>query len=167
MKKIPLTQGKFALVDDDNYERLNRRKWCAEKNCNVWYATRNEYAKGKKKKFLMHREVLHLKHGDGQLTDHINGNGLDNRRSNLRICDYPGNNRSCHHIPGASRYRGVCPRGNNRWRVQIRHSGGKHHLGTFSSEAKAAKIYDEAARKYHGNFATLNFTENSEASDGK
>ncbi len=166
MKKIPLTQGKFALVNNDNYKWLRRWKWSAARNCNVWYAARSEYTNGKKKRILMHREVLHLKHGDGRLTDHINNNGLDNRRSNLRACNYPENNRSCRHVPGASKYRGVCPRGNGRWRVQIRYGGGKHHLGTFSSQIKAAKIYDEAARKYHGRFATLNFPNNPEAADG-
>ncbi|KKM14674.1 hypothetical protein LCGC14_1703720, partial [marine sediment metagenome] len=84
MKRIPLTQGKFAIVDDDIFDYLSQWKWYAQKDRNTFYALRNVVVKGKAKTIRMHRQILNSK--KGQQTDHLNGNGLDNRRCNLRIC---------------------------------------------------------------------------------
>ena len=85
MKYIPLTQGKFAIVDDDMYEYLNQWKWCLRKKSErSFYAGRNDWEN--KKNHIVTMQQLIMNPPKGMVIDHINGNGLDNRRCNLRIC---------------------------------------------------------------------------------
>ena len=157
-KLIPLTQGKFAIVDEDDYEPLMLRKW---QFISTGYAVSNtqiSYKKGKQKiKFIfMHREILQTP--NGMQTDHINGNRLDNRKCNLRICTPMQNmhNRK-RDTNSTSIYKGVSWNTNDKsWRAQIGINGEKIHLGCFKSEVMAAKAYNEAAIKYHKEFALLN-----------
>ena len=84
-REMPLTKGKVAIVDADDYEWLSQWKWSARFCNSIWYAVRGSTCGGKRKDFSMHREILGLRAGDGREVDHINRNSLDNRRINLRV----------------------------------------------------------------------------------
>ena len=159
MKKIPLTQGKFALVDDEDYERLVVDRWFAHKDGRNFYACRNgrDEESGKRTYMLMHRQILSVPHGIE--TDHISGDGLDNRKSNLRKCSKTQNvHNATIRLDNSSGYKGVSrATKSKKWQAQIRVDGKLIHLGLFTCLIKAAKIYDTAARKYFGEFARTNF----------
>lgn len=154
MKSIPLTQGRFALVDDDDFEYLNQFNWY----CSSGYAVRKlKTQNGKRLSMKMHREIL--KTPDNMTTDHINGNKLDNRKENLRICTQAENTRNRPADRNStSGYKGVS--WNNRlskWICQIKANGKSRHLGVFSNPEEAAKVYDAEAIVLFGSFAKLNF----------
>lgn len=147
MKKIPLTQGKFAIVDDVDYERLSKFKWY----CHCGYARRM----GDGKAIHMHREILSPP--DGFIIDHANGNRLDNRRENIRICTFAQNTQNAERrSDNSSGYKGVSWHTNKKWRTQIIVNGKVTHVGMFSNIIDAARAYNEAAIKYYGEFAKLN-----------
>ena len=152
-RKIPLTQGKFAIVDPQDYRRLNRYKWCAARDKNTFYAVRSKA----RKQIRMHRRILNVP--AHLICDHINHNGLDNRISNLRICTRQQNTHNQRpRKTTSSRYKGVdWNKHQKKWRARIYHNNRCHHLGCFCDERDAARAYDRAARKYHGDFASLNF----------
>lgn len=154
-RRIRLTQGRFAIVDPEDYEALSRHKWCAAKDGNTYYAVRSQAYK----QIRMHREILKV--GGGLVCDHINHDGLDNRKANVRICTRQQNSRNRRAQEGTtSRYKGVdWNKRLQKWRARIYLNGRARFLGYFSSEIEAAKAYDRAARKYHGEFASLNFPE--------
>ena len=161
MKQIKLTQGKFAIVDDADYKWLSQWKWYAFKNYyHIWYAVRKSPRKnGKQTTIWMHRKILGLKRGDPCECDHHNGNGLDNRRSNLRIATRAQNNRNQRpRKGGTSIYKGVSwDWRNTKWLVHIRINGRVTHLGYFDNEVEAAQVYDKAAKIFFGGFARTNF----------
>lgn len=161
-KSIPLSKGRFALVDDDDYERL--AKWTWHSAASYGHAVRrkvvSELAPGEKKGAVwMHREVMNTP--DGMITDHINGNPLDNRKENLRICTSLQNSRNARvRIDSISGYKGVSFRKDHQvWRARIQVDGKLIHLGHFRTPEDAARAYDEAAKEYFGEFAVLNFKE--------
>lgn len=165
MRKIPLTQNQYALVDDEDYEYLNRWKWCAHWNpkTNSFYAVRNEVvAKGKSKTIRMHRAIM--QEPVGKVVDHDNHNTLDNRKENLRICDQADNMHNFRKpLNNTSGYKGVTinrQKSKNRVRkyitAQIGVNGKVLRLGYFKTLQDAAKAYNEAAIKYFGEFALLN-----------
>ena len=152
-KLIPLTQGKLAIVDPEDYHRLNKYKWFATKGRRTYYAARR--AQGRQ--IWMHRQIL--KAPPHLVCDHIDHNGLNNRRLNLRPCTRRQNN--FNQLPrrgGSSKYKGItrCKR-TGTFRARIWHNKKCIHLGRFKSETKAAKAYDKAAKKLFGKFAYLNF----------
>lgn len=155
--KILLTKSRFAKVDPEDYIWLSQFRWYCNKRPHTSYAIRNAGEGKECRKILMHREIMDTpKH---LVCDHINRNGLDNRKQNLRNCTKQENgmNRPSQKN-GTSRYKGVCwHRRMKKWVACIKGKGRKSHLGYFVSETSAAKAYDNAARKYHGEFANLNF----------
>jgi hypothetical protein len=160
-RRIKLTQGKYAIVDPEDFERLNKHKWYATRCKNTFYAGRCYSIRNKKNYIMMHREVIdppaHLD------IDHINHNGLDNREANLRPATRAQNSANKLIIKrkgSSSKYKGVnWNKRKKNWRVRICINGRRIFLGYFDDEIQAAKAYDKAAKKYHGEFASLNFPE--------
>lgn len=153
-RRIKLTQGKFAIVDVEDYRMLIQYDWCAANNLCTFYAMRKE----NRKNIKMHRQIMNPP--PYLFVDHINHNGLDNRKANLRIVTPAQNSRN--RVKGknkkSSKYKGVClDKETNKWRSAIRFNRKPIHLGYFESEEDAAKAYDEAAEKLFGEFASLNF----------
>ena len=153
--EIPLTKGKVAIVDDDDYERLSSHKWCVNGcSSHLCYAHRCiAGANGKRYMQKMHREILGLKNGDGRIADHINGDGLDNRKINLRIVDKSTNNSNCKkHRNNKSGYKGVYATWDRKmWMAKIRINGTLIVLGsTFVTKEEAALAYDNAFATYRG-----------------
>ena len=162
MKGIKLSQGYVAIVDDYDYERVATHKWFAKVEVRAdgtvrVYAMRTvrSLRGGRTTKFL-HRFILDTP--TGMHTDHINGNGLDNRRSNLRVCTNAENRRNQRSQTGrSSKFKGVnWHKMAAKWRAQVKVDGKTKHLGYFASEIDAARAYDTAALKYFGEFALLN-----------
>lgn len=158
MKKIPLTQGKYALVDDTDYELLKQHTWFVHKGLYSHYAVRNEKDDIGKFRFVwMHREIMQTP--DGFLTDHIDGNGLNNQRTNLRVCTAQQNQHNrAPHKNCSSKYKGVSWKNSGKkWVVRIHHNYQSKHVGVFADEIEAARAYDKAAKEAFGEFARLNF----------
>ena len=154
MKKIPLTQGMCALVSDEDYDRVSSRKWCLSHSPNH---SENMYAvcKINGKTVGMHRFILNA--NDGLFVDHKNGNGLDNRRANLRNCTRSqnrANSNTKRSLPKGV-YARVQRTGTVAYRAQIRHGGTITNLGTFPTIDLAAAAYTVAAVKMHGEFANF------------
>ncbi len=156
MKKIPLTQGKYALVDDEDYDYLNQWKWYAAKGNSTYYAFRGTKTKKGQRTVRMHRVIMNT--SKRQEVDHIDHNGLNNQRSNLRNCTFKQNQankikkKNCY-----SKYKGVYWFNKvKKWASYIRINGVLKYLGTFSSEIEAAKTYNNEAKKTQGEFACLN-----------
>ncbi len=158
MKEIKLSQGKVALVDDEDFEYLNQFKWFAHKARGIYYADRHSPRSHYKRTFIrMHREILKLK--DSRImVDHINHNGLDNRRENLRSCTNQQNGMNRKSVKNSSsEFKGVSWHSvNKNWLVQIQKGKDKFYLGYFSSETDAARAYNKKAQELFGEFANLN-----------
>lgn len=150
MKKIPLTQGKFAIVDDADFEWLNQWKWCYDRG----YASRGIWSKETKKvkRQSMHRLIM------GNLDsfiDHINGDALDNRRVNLRPVTASQNaiNRKTRSDNNTGQ-KGVRFRHQyNLWQARICKNGKRVSLGHFKTKEEAIRAYKEAVPIWHGDFA--------------
>jgi hypothetical protein len=151
-RAIPLTRGLFAIVDATDYERLSRHTWFAEGTAQNCYAVRKENGRSIK----MHRQITRAP--DHLVVDHIDHNGLNNRRANLRLCTFAENCRNLRITRHkTSKYKGVhWHKGQKKWAAQITANGKRHHLGYFAKEIDAAQAYDRAAPKYHGQFAHPN-----------
>ncbi len=157
MKRISLTQGKEALVDDIDYEYLMQWKWCVTKQGKHFYAVSGYSAGGTRK--IMHRMIAsRIGFPSNSMVDHINRNGLDNQHENLRPSTKVENGRNRGPIKNSkSGFKGVSWRvDRNRWRANIRINGKQTHLGYFTDKIEAAKAYNEAAKKHFKNFAWLN-----------
>lgn len=166
MKTIPLTHGQYAIVDDDDYEWLSQWKWGCDFQRTKMYVVKNAYLGGgrknpRRKKIRMHRLILGLQ--EGEICDHKNGNGLDNRKSNLRKCTILQNNQNRKPMVTKngkrtlSSFKGVSfNKLESKWIAYIRNNGQLVFLGYFTDEREAARAYNEAAKKYFGEFAFLN-----------
>lgn len=154
---VPLTQGKVAIIDAEDGDRVLAHKWHVLKSKNTFYAARHgKIAKGKRQYVYMHRRILGLK--KGKYCDHRNGNGLDNRRSNLRKCTKSENGGNTHaRLGGSSRYKGIYwDKTRNKWVAQIKINNKRMYLGYSDNEIEATRIYNLAALKYFKQFANLN-----------
>lgn len=154
MKTIPLSKGLFALVDDEDFERVNAHKW----QITSGYATRTQtISAGKHRTVYMHREIMETP--DGMETDHRDGNRLNNSRDNLRICSTSQNQANRQNLPTQSgQYRGVrYDERISKWTAKIQVNKKCMWLGSYDTAEMAAREYDKAAKLYFGDFARLNF----------
>ena len=175
MRAVPLTQGKVALIDDADYESVTRFSWHALHDASGdWRAIR-----GSRPQIQMSRFLFGLLVGDPRRVDHVNGDTLDYRRQNLRVCSQAENVRNRHvrhpsHLKGVAfdpshkrlgprkrlKYAGIVSVErieSKPWRAHICVNYQQIRLGRFATEEEAARAYDEAAIRYHGEFANLNF----------
>lgn len=161
MKLLSLNYGPPSKVDDDVHAWASRWKWSYDRG----YASRRKYvqtiytdgvSKQKYTKLYLHREIMATK--SGEQVDHINGDGLDNRRKNLRICTQRQNTFNRRKQTNCrSGFKGVYwHKKAKKWASEVRADGTKYYLGLFESPIDAALAYNQAAQKYHGKFARLN-----------
>jgi len=165
MKTVPLhaakAAGRVALVDDEDYELVAPHRWRVAEQERKGSRPSGPYAVtvirqgGRQVQVSMHKMIT-----GWPLTDHVNHNGLDNRRSNLRPATMVQNGQNS--LPnvrrGSSRHKGVHWHSRSRlWIARIRHQGKQRHLGCFASENEAAAAYDAAAQELFGEYALLNF----------
>lgn len=150
--RVPLGNGGHALVDATDADRVLSRTWTRDDRPHTSYARSFDQATGRT--LYLHRFVLGDPEGE---VDHRNRNGLDNRRSNLRVCNRSLNNANHRAREG---FRGVSrDRRQDRWKARITVDYKEHWLGGYATAEEAAKAYDAAAREHFGEFATLNFPE--------
>jgi hypothetical protein len=160
-RRIPLTRGQYAIVDPERYEELAKHKWHTSWNERGIYAVRMVKAKKggrvRQKCLRMHRVIMGA--GEGEIVDHINHYGLDNRIENLRVATMRQNNwnarkRRCN---CSSKYKGVhWLKRKKKWRARITFNGRLILIGDFDDERAAAKAYDAKARELFGDYASLN-----------
>lgn len=165
MKQIKIIQKNgtehIILVDDSDFEEVNQYKWHVQRGGDTFYVLRNIYlgyvdGKKKSKKIAMHRQLLEI--DDSKIfIDHINHNGLDNRRENLRICNNRRNQYNSKPQKGAaSRYKGVSwSKQNNKWIAQININGKNKYLGYFTIEEDARDAYEKVAKGIQGDFKNI------------
>lgn len=155
-KEIPISGGRVAIVDDGDYALISRFKWSSKQCGNTVYAHRGYTENGRKTMVVMHRFLMGAK--SSIQVDHVNGNGLDNRRENLRFATLQQNQFNQTKIPGcSSKFKGV--HWNKKFRkfqASIRVHGHRKSLGYFRNDASGAKAYDQAAIKFYGQFARTN-----------
>lgn len=156
MKFITLTQGYKARVDDDDYERVIKHKWLFSYSS---YAARSVIDKITHKKSILFLHNFVNPPPEGFTNDHINRNRLDCRKENLRFATRTQQmiNRVNENQSG---FRGVFPKGNN-WMVIVTNKGNRYYGGTYGNIINAAKVYDKLAKRYHGEFAILNFPQST------
>jgi hypothetical protein len=152
MLRIPLTRGLFALVDESDYELLCIHRWAASGSFRSGiYAVRHERSSA----IIMHREIMGASAVD--VVDHRNGDKLDNRRSNLRVCTQAENVRNRRRVVAASGFKGVYRSTSGKsWEAGIKVNRKHLHLGTFPTPEEAAGAYDLAALAHFGEFAATN-----------
>jgi hypothetical protein len=151
MKTLHLTKGYVTIVDDETYKWASQLKWYAQEDRNNLV-----YAKHGYPRVSLHRLILGAQ--PGEFVDHIDGDGLNNRKRNLRICTNSENSMNRRPQKGTSIYKGVYwHKDNKKWRARIRLNGKLIFLGYFNNEITAARAYDKKARELFGEFANLNF----------
>lgn len=150
-------RGQYTLVDTEDLPRLSAFTWCVQYNQDKgrWDAKTSQFGKRGVNK-LMSRFLIDAP--PNLTVDHINGNSLDNRKDNLRLATYIQNaaNRT-KNKNNTSGFKGVGRRPGGRWYAKLQHRGEVYTLGTFDTPEEAARIYDDAARRIHGDFARTNF----------
>jgi len=164
-KEIELTKGKVAIVDDEDYERLSLYKWHITGGFyGKYYTVRKSRCTGKRRDTIpMHREILGLSPDDPLQVDHINQDGLDNRKANLRLATAQQNRRNRPKTKVNPGYKGVKLNKTSskpRWYAMINLGRGEYkYLGSYDTPEEAARAYDNAARVHFGEFAYPNFSE--------
>ena len=157
---IRMAQPKYAKVDPADYKRLRKYEWFAKKGRNTFYARGcvPDSKTARDKTIYMHQEIIKVP--PGMVVDHINHDGLDNRKANLRAATASQNriNSRTARIRKSSKYRGVCRRaGQKKWFAYVYVKGRAVFTKYFDDATAAARARDRAAKKYHGQFAELNF----------
>lgn len=157
--EVPLTKGKIAFIDAVDFPRVSEWSWCAyEPHDSIWYSRANTAnSDGGRWYVSMHQFIM--QQPPGYEVDHVNSDGLDNRRCNLRVCIHKENMRNMvRRCLGSSRYKGVSWYARyGCWRAYIVVDAKQSHLGYFSDELQAAQAYDRAAKELFGDFARPNF----------
>ena len=156
MKEILLTQGKKAIVDDEDFEGLNRFNWYALRIKQKWYAVRNIRINNKQTLVCMHREILNVP--NNLQGDHKDGDGLNNQKENLRLATNQQNqyNKKNPNRNNKLGIKGVCWRPvEKKYCAQIQINGKNIHLGYFSVLGDADSAYRKAEKKYFGEFARV------------
>jgi hypothetical protein len=148
-------QGLFATVDAADYKKLSKYKWYAKRHGRTIYAV----CRDRGRVVFMHRMILRPR--KGYLVDHIDGNGLNNRRCNLRVCTPAQTRANARPRAGSSRFIGVCRKG-DKWEASITYRGEYFYLGRFDDEVEAAKARDRKAYELNGAHAYLNRPEDFE-----
>jgi len=158
MKEIELSLGRLVWIDDSEFEFLNQWRWRARRYNQNWYAEREEFISGKRRKITMHRAIMGIIDKTVEI-DHRDGNGLNNQRSNLRIATHSQNRQNRkRQLNNTTGFIGVYwHKKRKEFRAQIKVDGKKIHHGKFASAIEAAKVRDAIAIKLHGEFAVLNF----------
>jgi hypothetical protein len=153
-KRIELSFGKWAIIDAEDYDRLSMYNWCAVRMGQNWYA---KTLKRDGMSLAMHRLITNAP--KYLVVDHMDHNGLNNRKSNLRLCTPAQNQYNARPIPGGtSKHKGVCrDRKSKKYRALIGHKSKRYHLGCFDNEDDAGRAYDRKAIELFGEFAYLNF----------
>lgn len=162
VREIKLNHGKVTLVDDEDYERVSALKWFARYWDGRWYVYRCVWRDGRSRTVHLHRFILNPP--DDVEVDHRFGDGLDNRRANLRTATRSQN--ACNrpkHSNNTSGFKGVVRLPSGRWAAQIGVRRQHFHLGVFTSAEEAARAYDQKATELHGEFARLNFPSQPES----
>lgn len=157
MKEIPLANGKVAFIDDEDYAWVSQWHWCATLCNGKWYVKRDVMANHSRSTILLHRALLGLDDPDVEV-DHVDGNGLNNSRQNLRTCTHQLNQMNRPKLEGCtSKHKGVFwSKIRNKWAVQISVNKRRKHVGYFTDELAAAKAYNEAVSELYGRFPRLN-----------
>jgi hypothetical protein len=160
MKRIPLTKGYFALVDDEDFDYLNQWKW----QFNSGYANRVQYERidrgiYRNKSIRMHRDLMSAP--NNMQVDHIDGDKLNNQKANLRICTAAQNSRNRRpHVDGTSEFKGVYydkkTRSTRKWKAQITLDYKNYNIGRFSTQEEAAAAYDRKSIELHGEYGRRN-----------
>lgn len=155
--EVKLTRGLVTIIDAEDLELVSRWKWYASRGNSTDYVQRTDRSNGIRRTVKLHRVILNAT--DEMHVDHINHNGLDNRKANLRLCSPNENLMNRRKQNGcSSKYKGVVKRQNGAkpWMAAVKANGKKYTL-SFATELEAAQWYDEKARELHGEFANLNF----------
>ena len=153
---IPLTQGKEAIIDADDLHLIGGRLWCAKEGRNTFYAFRIEGSVGREKHFRMHRVIMGNP-DKSVVVDHIDGNGLNNTRSNLRLVTASENSRNSKLSKrNTSGYKGVYwQKSLNKWGAKICLEKKQHFLGYFNTPEEAYEVYCLASKRLHGEFGRV------------
>lgn len=163
--EIPLTRGYVAIIDEADADQASARTWSARiDGRNVYAVTKTRTSDGSRRLLGMHTFLT-----GWPLVDHINGDGLDNRRANLRHATTAQNQRNARlRSDNASGFKGVhWDASQRRWKAQISVGGKRLSRGRYLTAEEAAHAYDDAARELHGEFATLNFPAPGERAAGR
>ena len=155
--KILLTKGKSAIIDDDALDLIGDLKWHYQEKRKTGYAIRTIRINGKNVTERMHRIIVGAAHGT--IVDHINGDGLDNRRENLRIVSHKENCINRRSKSSKTGFKGVCRLSSGCFVARIGSRKNHRVIGYFKTAEEAARAYDAEAKKIYGNIAVLNFEE--------
>jgi len=159
--EIQLTKEQIAIVDDVDYEYVSQFKWYAMKTKSGYYACRTFNENGIRHTELLHRVILASLLGrlleKGEECDHVNGNTLDNTRNNLRLASHSQNTRNRKtNANSTTGIKGVWwNKKDMKWQAGITVDGKLHYLGRFSNVEDAKKAYEQASKKFHGDFGRL------------